>query len=260
MKFTPPKLNLHSIFMAAAYNTNERETRAQLPNICPCGLQDGLPCEISLNHNRVRVTGPGFVHVVQCKTHRKAFTIYPPGYVPYGRRAITSTVTPDGNSVILDGDDALQSFQQTMFDAAVDAANDKIWSKDCYTDPSEKRFNTQLRQIIRSIVMLGLSPEQAEKHGAVTEILNVPGQLLHENAAVMLDQKSTIRDAGQAVCNILEKLSVQAQTGLNVFMQLAICGHLAGLWPPLHWWCAKTGKLLSVDRYHLSLNARDIPL
>jgi len=259
LKCTPPKLNLHRVFVVAAYNTNEDETRAQFPDTCPGGLQDGLSCQISLNHNRKRVTGPDFVHVLQCKTHRKAFTIYPPGYVPFGRSAIASTITPDGKLVILDGDDALESFRETIFDAAIDAANDKIWSKDCRSDPSEKRFNTQLRQIIRSIVMLGLSPEQTAQHGSVTEILNVSGQLLHENAAIVLDQNSTIKDAGQAVCNILEVLSVQAQAGFNVFMQLAICGHLAGLWPPLHWWCAKTGKLLLVDRHCLSFNAKDIP-
>ena len=251
MKYRSPELNLHRVYVASAYHT-DKGTPARLPDTCPYGLQDGSSCKISLNHKRVRATGPSFVYVAQCQPHHKAFSIYPPGYAPYGRKAIVGTIAPDGNLIILDGDDALEPFRQTIFDAVADAANDKIWSHSCHAGPENQRFSTQLRQVIRSVIMLGLSPEQVPQRSVVTEILNVPGQLLHENAGIILDQKSTIRDAGQAVCNILEKLSAQAQAGINVFLQLAICGHLAGLWPPLHWWCPKAGKLLAVDKHNLN--------
>ena len=41
-----------------------------------------------VHHLRERKTGPQIpVTVVQCRTHRRAFTIYPLGHVPYGRLA-----------------------------------------------------------------------------------------------------------------------------------------------------------------------------
>jgi hypothetical protein len=44
------------------------------------------PCHLWVDHQRARKTGPCFqLTVVHCGLHRRAFTLYPPGHVPYGR-------------------------------------------------------------------------------------------------------------------------------------------------------------------------------
>jgi hypothetical protein len=49
-----------------------------------------------VHHTRERKAGPQIqVTVAQCRTHRRAFTLYPLGHVPYGRLAV-APVTPDG--------------------------------------------------------------------------------------------------------------------------------------------------------------------
>jgi len=49
-----------------------------------------------VHHLRERKAGPQTpVTVVQCRTHRRAFTLYPLGHVPYGHLAV-APVTLDG--------------------------------------------------------------------------------------------------------------------------------------------------------------------
>jgi hypothetical protein len=46
-------------------------------------------CELVVHHWRERKAGPQIpVMVMQCKTHRRAFTLYPLGHIPYGRVAV----------------------------------------------------------------------------------------------------------------------------------------------------------------------------
>ena len=59
------------------------------PSVGPCSGRDGQPCRLSLHHERPRKTGPCFaLSVLRCRAHGIAFTVYPPGHVPYGRVAL----------------------------------------------------------------------------------------------------------------------------------------------------------------------------
>lgn len=54
---------------------------------CPLA-RGGERCRIRQHDWRKRKTGPSVaLRVLKCKSHRRAFTVYPPGYVPYGRQA-----------------------------------------------------------------------------------------------------------------------------------------------------------------------------
>lgn len=55
---------------------------------CPLATV-GEACDLAKHHLRDRKTGPGFaLRVLYCATHGRHFTVYPPGYVPYGRQAM----------------------------------------------------------------------------------------------------------------------------------------------------------------------------
>jgi hypothetical protein len=52
-------------------------------------IEGDSACELVVHHRRARKTGPQIlVTLVHCQTHRRAFTLYPLGHVPYGRVAV----------------------------------------------------------------------------------------------------------------------------------------------------------------------------
>lgn len=52
---------------------------------CPLAAADE-ECATTLNGFRARKTGPRFpIQVMTCHTHGRSFTVYPMGFVPYGR-------------------------------------------------------------------------------------------------------------------------------------------------------------------------------
>ena len=69
---------------------------AVMPRGCVHAATGEEACVLVVHHVRERKTGPRIpVTVLQCRTHRRAFTLYPLGHLPYGRLAI-APVGPDG--------------------------------------------------------------------------------------------------------------------------------------------------------------------
>ena len=62
---------------------------AVMPQACVHASKGDAACALVVHHRRARKTGPQIpVTVVQCRTHRRAFTLYPLGHTPYGRVAV----------------------------------------------------------------------------------------------------------------------------------------------------------------------------
>jgi hypothetical protein len=62
---------------------------AVLPRCCVHAVIGDEACDLVVHHVRERKTGPRIpVTVLQCRTHRRAFTLYPLGHLPYGRLAV----------------------------------------------------------------------------------------------------------------------------------------------------------------------------
>jgi len=149
-----------------------------LPDTAPCQGRDGKACRLVCDHYRPRKTGPRFpVLVVCCRVHGIAFTLYPPGHVPYGRAPI-APVAPDGSPWAGTGES--HPFAGTLFDAALDAAAGEAWPADfddahptCNAKP---RFGTQLTHLARACELtgVGLAPERRE---LCTQVLAVPGPI-----------------------------------------------------------------------------------
>jgi hypothetical protein len=69
----------------------------KMPSSCIFATSDGKACRLTVDHLRKRKTGPCFpLTVVRCAEHGHAFTLYPRGHVPWGRRAVV-LVDPDGD-------------------------------------------------------------------------------------------------------------------------------------------------------------------
>jgi hypothetical protein len=99
--------------------------RPERPTVCSCLLGHG-PCQISFHRWRKRKCGPQHaVACFRCIEHGCWFTVYPPGWLPFGRRRMVH-VSPDGFDVE-DHAPGVESWGETAFGAAIDANASRLW-------------------------------------------------------------------------------------------------------------------------------------
>jgi len=78
------------------------------------------------------------------------------------------------------GEHPLEAFQETQFQAAMDASEGKAWPRE-WRDGPRKWWETQRRHIAKALVLFGLDPEMEEaKRIQVTQLLNVEHMLVLE--------------------------------------------------------------------------------
>lgn len=189
--------------------------------------------------------------VVRCKTHRLSFTLYPPGYVPYGRQRL-APVAPDGSAVAVEAPTRAEGgasvrgagrFAGTVFGAALDAASGRSWPGD-WQQPVRRRrsarwSSTQARRTRRASRLLGVAPElPLETRVLVAEALGVESLLLHEESR-RLAASAGVTATSRAVASVLAALPA---TGCLVD-RLAEAGHVVGLWPEPWRWDPRRGVL-----------------
>jgi hypothetical protein len=103
---------------------------AVMPPSCVHASPGDPACVLVVHHVRERKAGPQIpVTVAQCRTHRRSFTLYPLGHVPYGRLAV-APVTLDGEVVLSTqceptaGDRRSPAWRATQLGAAFAAVDD----------------------------------------------------------------------------------------------------------------------------------------
>ena len=206
-----------------------------MPEQC-VAAEEGQCCQLWVQHWRLRKTGPGFALVVaECRTHGVAFTLYPPGHVPYGRVAM-APLDPAGRPLQLeavdadgeDFEDAAEATESvplawgtTVFGAAEDAANRQPWPRRNSTGPGSWR--TQGRWILLGASLLGLMGEQL---GAPQGLLGVC-ELTRRDAATAYAAATGYRARGQAVTRPLGELE---QAGAAMLDGLLVAGFRACRW------------------------------
>lgn len=202
----------------------------EIPDEGPCKDGDS-PCRVGSHHWRSRSTGPGFpILVVKCWAHDKAFTLYPSGYYPYGRRKV-APVAPDGAD-LRKGGEWIEAYSQTLFAAAVDAARGVAWPRE--SDGLEEHcWPSMCRRLSTAVLWLGLTPEPddevtkqiarrvREERAADLDVDLLP---LKEGAAAIRAAPG-YRSRGTAVVKVLGELPV----GRPLLECLLRAGHSAGL-------------------------------
>lgn len=210
-----------------------------LPDEGPCRGSDGRRCRLSVHHHRERKTGPEFsLAVVCCAAHGPpAFTLYPPGYVPYGRHRV-APVAADGSAVHTEGEGGGEAFAATAFAAAVDAAGGTAWSREG-AGPS---WSTQGRWLARLIVWVGVAVDlEAQVRARLAALLGVAQLVLLEQAKAIAACPG-YRQRGRAVVTVLAALRRDA----SVADRLVAAGAEVELWRHALRWHADTGQLRAV--------------
>jgi hypothetical protein len=123
-------------------------------------------------------------------------------------------------------------FSGTYFDAAIDAHNGRSWHLPSMPGSLDSRFQTQQRQMDRAALLLAIdgTSDQSQRE-QTAHILSIPGQILHDSAAVIANQ-CVYSVMGDGICSVLDAI---AQNN-SIFLRLAQAGAVAGIWPaPLQW-------------------------
>ena len=169
---------------------------------------------------------------MRCRTHALAFTLYPPGQVPYGRKAI-APVAPDGSEERFEPADPaqpLESWEDTVFRAALDAARGEAWPRSPLA-PEPACWRSQGRGLERILLLLGLLSEQDDRRDLFARALRVDTLLLRDHANE-LGPDAGYRRRGEAATVVLTAVEGNG----CVLDSLQRAGHLAGLWGlPLTW-------------------------
>ncbi len=235
-----PQTVARRLFVVTPYEPDGDMLLPQLPDTCPVEAQDGQACRLFQDHFRERKSGPAFaLCVMRCRTHETGFTLYPPGYTPWGRKPwVCEGVVGKGKDAVKDN---AEWFRNTYVEAALDAADGVFWPREKISDadfatPSDL---TQECHLSRAIRLLGIDQEPSRRE-IFAQLYDIPGQTLKDAARIM-GQRSHLADLGRAVCTVLEAIP---STLTRVFEQLAICGAAVGLWPPLHVWHPALRRLL----------------
>lgn len=233
------------MFVVTPYIPNQDGIiQPQVPNIGPCCDSDKRPCKIFTDHDRKRKTGPGFpLRVVRCRTHQKSFTLYPPGYVPYGRKLL-ELLGFNGNPIL--GVHGVERFRGTIFDAALDAAENRFWPYKDENSFNNKTIATQANHLARASILLGIQPGLTiEQRHDCGHTLWVSLTSLIQNAQ-HIESKIDFQSQGQAVKNVLEEIPPFYS---SLFERFAAVGSDMGLWPHLYVW-NPSWQQLRPSRFH----------
>ncbi len=213
--------------------------RAVLPSRCPWGAAGSEECEVGVHHERARTTGPCCpLAVVRCSRHpAHAFTLYPPGHVPYGRVAVTPTST--AGTPLLEGETGEPAWGATVFVAVLDAASGERWAADSpVSDPRRRR--TQGRWMDTASRLAGIHHDlSATVREQIATRLGVATMTVHaatQTWAVARDW--TARAA--AILLVVAKLPVTA----ILADRLLSTGALGKLWPAPRRWDRSRAALL----------------
>jgi hypothetical protein len=248
---------------------------ASMPSSCSRREAGDPPCSLSVNHRRVRKRGPLFaLTVARCGLHRRAFTLYPPGHVPYGRVAIApvssdgallrdapsgerageqapvapsgerageqAPVAPSGERTGEQAPVAPLSFSDTVFGAAIDAAAGVAWPRKSPARPGDWR--TQGRRLVRGAQLAGIAPTTADdevRHREqMARQLGVPTLLLVEQAR-QWNKARGYRARGAAIALVIAGM----EASRRLSDRLMRAGALGELWGRPSRWYPDAGVL-----------------
>ena len=176
---------------------------------------------------------------MHCTSHHSYFTIYPPGYGPHQRQRLVKTSY--GTSEVRRGGQLRESFEKSLFEAAIDGSEGKAWSREWMEAPRQW-WETQRRRIGRAQALLGLVPKITQTDGLeVAGLLDVDYLLLAE-ARKKISEKPGYRSRGQAVRLVLGELMNRG----SPHDRLLLAGQRAGLWGRPLWWDAESGIIRGI--------------
>jgi hypothetical protein len=203
-----------------------------MPRSCLHASIGDEACVVVVHHRRERKTGPQTpVTVLQCRTHRRAFTLYPLGHVPYGRVAV-APVALDGQVVFSTereqgGGTTQPAWRATLFESAFAAVEDKTVK---LTDP--RWWVTQApERLAQGATLLGVHPDlSVEAADAIAFRLEIP-RLVLRDAATAYEHARGRAARGHVLVEVLGQLGDTC-----LLDRVLAAGACAGCWGTVTRW------------------------
>jgi len=221
-------------FVVMPYMAHDDHLVPGLPGSCMKRRDGDAPCAVVVHHWRSRKTGPCFsLCVARCETHAVAFTLYPPGHVPYGRVAI-APVSSDGQPVGIAVDEhpvPSAAWELTVFRATCDAACGRAWPR--VGGEGQGTFRTQCRRTTLAATLLGASVKTDAEQLDVAAALRVPALTLRDASRAF--QKPSRPRYTQRAKALIAPLTELSGAG-DVLGRILEAGVLLGQWGiPYRW-------------------------
>ena len=207
---------------------------AVMPQSCLHASKGDPACVLVVHHLRERKSGPQIpVTVLQCRMHRRAFTLYPLGHVPYGRVAI-APVGLDGEVLFSTerepaaAGECSPAWRATQFGpafAAIDAPPIKLTDPRWWATAAPERLSP-------SAVLLGIHPElSVQVADAIAFRLEIPRLVLQQAADAYARARGPAA-RGQVLVGVLDQLGAEA----CLLDRVLAAGGCAGCWGTVTRW------------------------
>ena len=227
-------------FVTAAYVPGNAAALgpAVMPRACVHAAIGDDACVLVVHHVRARKTGPRVpVTVLQCRTHRHAFTLYPLGHIPYGRLAV-APVGLDGELVysteheLLVGSERQPDWRATLFGPAFAAIHEPTVK---LTDP--RWWATEApERLAQGAAILGVHPAlSVPMADAIAFRLEIPGLVLRQ-AARAYERARGRAARGHVLVGVLGELGEACL--LDRVLAAGVC---AGCWGTVTRWDVASG-------------------
>jgi hypothetical protein len=226
-------------FVTVAYVPGRAATLgpAVMPQSCVHASKGDAACALVVHHVRARKTGPQVpVTVMQCRTHRRSFTLYPLGHIPYGRVAV-APVGLDGEVLFATESERLAdgkrapAWRATRFGPAFAAVHDPTVK---LTDPRWWVTETPER-LAQSAALLGVHPAlSVPMADEIAFRLEIPRLVLRQAA----DEYARARgraDRGRVLVGVLGELGDAC-----LLDRVLAVGACAGCWGSVTRWDVAT--------------------
>lgn len=205
---------------------------AVMPRCCVHAVIEDEACVLVVHHVRERKTGPRIpVTVLQCRTHRRAFTLYPLGHLPYGRLAI-APVGLDGELLRAtegeqEGSKRPPAWSTTLFGSAFAAIHESTVK---LTDP--RWWATEApERLAQGAAILGVHPGlSVEAADAIAFRLEIPRLVLRQAADVYAHARGRAA-RGRVLVGVLGELGDTC-----LLDRVLAAGACAGCWGTVTRW------------------------
>jgi hypothetical protein len=210
-----------------------------MPRSCLAASSGDEACVLTVHHLRERKTGPQIpIAVLQCQTHRRAFTVYPFGHIPYGRVAV-APVALDGEMLFSTAGEThpdgkkRPAWETTLLGPAFAAVQGKAVK---ITDPRWWATQTAERLSVGA-ALLGVHPDLSAPDGdAIALRLEIPRLVLRE-AAGNYERAHGPAGRGRVLVGVLDHLGSDA----CLLDRVLAAGAVAGCWGTVTRWDPASG-------------------
>ncbi len=238
MSLAPKPIYASRRVITAPYFVDQYDRLApRRPSRCVT-TDDRGTCLIAFHRWRPRKCGLDYpLACFQCKTHNCSFTVYPPGWLPFGRRSIIP-LTPSGFDI--HGLGVSEGWQETAFGASIDAGQKQLcplgaggareWEKKYGYLPYGVR-RTQARHITGVLRLMALRGDLEDQRPKVAAVLGLNLSAITSCAARPRDGPPLVA-CGAKGAELLSAVGRPCQRLLASFLRL---GKDLQFWgPPIH--------------------------